>query len=366
MKDALRRFRDEIADGTVLGPVRAVVGLLLGWQALVAAAELSRLGYFGDAFHMPLVPEALVPSHRVYALSLALRVCLAVMVTLGIWARPALAASALLAAWALLCDRLQFHHNRYSLACYALLLSLTPCDRSWRAPEAGGPALREGPFWGVRLAQVQVSLVYLASGGSKLLDPDWRTGLVLADRVARHAHLAVDAGVPRALVDFLARADVTSALAKAAITMELVLVLGPWLRPTRVIVLWFGLWFHAVIQLTAKVETFSILTVAMYGLFATPDRAARTISFDPSTFRGRLAAATVMLLDWLERFELRPWEPDDRRGHAIVIVRRDGTTVTGIRAFAMLTRCLPALFPLWAPAALVASFTKRGDLSTRA
>jgi hypothetical protein len=47
-------------------------------------------------------------------------------------------------------------------------------------------------------------------------------------------------------------------------------------------------------------------------------------------------------------------------------VRRDGTTATGIRGVAMLARCLPALFPLWAPLALVASFTKRGDLAPRA
>ena len=37
----------------------------------------------------------------------------------------------------------------------------------------------------------------------------------------------------------------------------------------------------------------------------------------------------------------------------------------GVRAFAMLTRCLPLLFPLWAPVTLLASFTRRGDLTTR-
>lgn len=364
MIETARRFRDEVADGSALGPLRAVLGLLLGWHALLASAELSRIGYFGDAFHVPMLPEALVPSHRVYAFSLALRVCLAVMVTLGIRARPALAASALLLEWSLLSDRLQFHHNRHSLACYALLLALSPCDRSFRAVDAA--PIRSGPFWAVRLAQVQVSLVYLASGGSKLLDPDWRAGLVLADRIARHAHLAVEAGVPERLVAWLARPDTASALAKAAITTELFLVLGPWSRRARVVALFCGVWFHAIIQVTAKVETFSVLTVAMYAVFATPDRAARTVRYDPSTLRGRAAAALVLLFDWLSRFELAPWEPDDRRGHAVVVTRRDGSTATGIRALAMLARCLPMLFPLWAPIALVASFTRRGDLTTRA
>ena len=67
----------------------------------------------------------------------------------------------------------------------------------------------------------------------------------------------------------------------------------------------------------------------------------------------------------LARFEVEPWEPDDQRGHSIVIVRRDGEPATGVRAFAMMTRCLPLLFPLWAPVALVVSFTRRGDLTTR-
>jgi hypothetical protein len=348
--------------------VRVAVGALLGWHALVAGADLERLGYFGDLFHMSMLPDVLVPSHRLYAVIAALRVCLAVMIIIGVWSRPALATSALLGFWILLCDRLQFHHNRYSLDCYALLLSLTPCDRSWRATEptlAFGSRPRVGPFWAVTLLQIQVSLVYLASGASKLTDPDWRGGLVLADRIARHAHLAVAAGVPRALVDTLARPDVSSALAKLAISTELFLCVALWLRPTRIVAIWWGFWFHVAIQATSKVETFSILAVAMYGVFVTPDFRARTLRFDPSRAWGKIAGALVPLLDWFGRFEIKPWEPDDQPGHSIVVIRRDETRVTGIRAFAMLTRCLPVLFPLWGPFALLASFTRQGDLTTR-
>ncbi len=365
MVSALARFRDEIADGYVLGTVRAVIGVLLGWHALSAAQELATVGYFGDAFHTPIVPEALVPSHRVYAVVLAARVCLAVMVAIGVWARPALALSAAFGLWLLLCDRNQFHHNRYALYCYALLLSLTPCDRSWRATEPSVLLPRRGPFWGVRLAQLQVSLVYLASGGSKLLDPDWRDGLVLADRIARHAHLAIEKGVPRELVELLARVDVASAMSKAAIMTELAICAALWIRSTRVVALWWGLWFHVAIQVTSKVETFTVLTLAMYGVFVTPDCRTRTLRFDPSRFSGKLAGTIVPALDWFARFEVEPWEPDDQRGHSVVVIRRDGERSTGIRAFAMLTRCLPLLFPLWAPVALLASFTKRGDLTTR-
>ncbi len=364
MLTAFARFRDEIEDAYVLGPVRAAVGALLGWQALSAAEELAKVGYFGDTFHLSMIPEAFVPGHRVYAVILAARVCLAVMVAIGIWARPALAASAALGVWLLLCDQNQFHHNRYSLLCYAFLLSLTPCDRSWRASD---PAVlvRSGPWWGVRLAQFQVAFVYLASGGSKLLDPDWRDGLVLGDRIARHAHLAIARGVPHSIVDTLAQPHVASALAKAAISTELFLCIALWFRPARVFALWWGLWFHVAIQVTSNVETFGVLTLAMYGVFVTPDFRARRLQFDPSRPWGKLAGTLVPLLDWFGRFRVEPWEPDDQRGHSVVLVRRDGERATGVRALAMITRCIPLLFPLWAPIALLASFTRRGDLTTR-
>jgi hypothetical protein len=145
---------------------------------------------------------------------------------------------------------------------------------------------------------------------------------------------------------------------------ELVLCVALWLGPTRVIALWWGLWFHVTIQLTANVEIFTLLTLAMYGVFATADYRARTLRFDPSRFWGRAAGSLVPLLDWLGRFEVKAWEPDDQPGHEVVVVRRDGERVTGVRAFAMLTRSLPLLFPIWAPVALLASFTRQGDLTS--
>lgn len=365
MLAALRRFSDGVADGYVLGPVRAVIGALLGYHALVSAEELARVGYWGDLHHVSMLPDVLVPSHRLYALLLATRLCLALMIIGGIWARPALAASSLMGAWMLVCDRNQFHHNRYSLFLYAFLLALTPCDRSWRATEPAVPEPRTGPFWAVHLAQLQVSIVYLASGGSKLLDPDWRNGLVLGDRVVRYGGQAIALGVPKGVIAALANPDVASAVAKLAISTELVLCVALWIRPTRIVALWWGLWFHLVIQATSKVETFTILTLAMYGVFATPDHQARKLRFDPTRAWGKIAGTAVPLLDWLGRFDVKPWEPDDQPGHSIVVIRRDGTPVTGVRAFAMLTRCLPLLFPIWAPVALFASFTRQGDLTTR-
>lgn len=365
MLSVLERFRDEVEDGYVLGPVRAALGVLLGYQALSAAEELGRFGYFGDSFHLPLIPAAFVPSSRVYAVVLAARVCLAVMVVIGVWARPALFTSALLGFWVLLCDQNQFHHVAYSLVAYALLLSLTGCERSWRALEPAAFLPRRVPWWGVRLTQIQLSLGYLAAGGTKLLDADWHDGLALADQAVRHGSIAIAHGVPASIVLLVGRPDVASAVAKLVTSTELFLCIALWIRPTRVVALWWGFWFHVVVLATTNVGVFGLLPIAIYGVFVTPDYRARKLSFDPSRLTGKLAGLLVPALDWFARFEVVPWEPDDKEGHSVVVTRRDGRTATGLCALAMLTRCLPLLFPLWAPVQLVSSFTRRGDLTTR-
>ena len=148
------------------------LGLLLLANAVREARELAG-GYFGDVFHWPLVPEALVPSRAGYTALVGVQALLAVLVVAGVRARPALLASAVAGAYVLACDRLQFHNNRWALDCYAALLALAPCDRSFALARVTG---RTGPLWAARLAQAQLSLVYLASGGSKLLDPDGAAG----------------------------------------------------------------------------------------------------------------------------------------------------------------------------------------------
>jgi len=362
---AIRRWRDEVGSTYVLGHVRVALGLLLFWDSWRAARELEQ-GYFGDVFHWPIIPEALVASRATYANLVLARLLLAALVVAGRGARPALLLSAAAGGYVLLCDRLQFHHNRWALLCYALLLSLSPCDRSISVGSTGAPpGAGVGPLWAARLAQLQVSIVYLASGGSKLLDPDWRSGVVLLERTRLQAASTVAQGIPQGVVEWFSRPDVSSGLAKLAIATELGLAVGLWLPGTRVFALWWGVCFHLTIEASSRVEGFTWLTLAIYALFATPDVRARKFFYDAGRLRGRLAGRAVSWLDWLARFEVKPWAPDDlRRGRSIVIVRRDGTHATGVRALAMIARCVPLLFVLWAPLALLAGVTERGARSS--
>jgi hypothetical protein len=364
MWDSIRRWRDEVGETYVLGVVRVALGVLLFVNALREARELQH-EYFGDVFHWPMLPESLVPSRSAYAVLVAAQVLLAALVVAGHRARAALLGSALLGAYVLALDRLQFHHNRWALDCYAFLLALTPCDRSMFIGPP--PATSIGPLWAARLAQLQVSIVYVASGGSKLLDPDWRSGQVVLERIRLYGPASVAHGTPASLVEWLGQPDVASGVAKVAIATELFLAIGLWVGQMRIFALWWGLCFHLAIEVTSRVESFTWLTLAMYALFCTPDVCARKLFYDRERLRGRSLARIVSSLDWLARLDIKPWAPDAiRRGHSIVVVRRDGTHATGIRALAMVARCTPLLFVVWAPIALVASFTKGGEASAGA
>ena len=267
----LRRWRDVEGDVTVLGAVRVALGVLLCANALRAADELRR-GYFGDVFHWPFLPEALVPSRGVYAALVLGQLALAVLVVIGLRARDALLASSLLGTYVLLCNRLEYHHNRWALFCYAGLLAFAPCDRSFRVTKTAGA--RTGPLWAARLAQLQVSIIYLASGGSKLLDPDWRSGRVLLERFRLYAQSLDGPGIIAWLVAQVSRPDVTGVLAALAITTELFLAVGLWSRRTRAFALCWGILFHLAIEATSRVEGFTWLTLAVYALFVTPEMRA--------------------------------------------------------------------------------------------
>src|SRR3981081_2188418 len=128
MIGTIRHWRDEVGDAYVLGAVRVALGLLLFTNALRAPRELQE-GYFGDVFHWPIVPEGSVPSRPAYAVLVVAQVLLAVLVVAGYRARAAMLLGAFAGIYVLLCDRLQYHHNRWALFCYCLLLAFAPCDR---------------------------------------------------------------------------------------------------------------------------------------------------------------------------------------------------------------------------------------------
>lgn len=342
----IARFFREERDVHLLGLLRVAFGVLLLAYTLRRAQELIDFGYFGDVFHLPLLPEYLVPSRSGFAVLLCLQALGAALAIIGVLSQGALLAAALSGLYAIFCDRLQYHNNRYELLLVALLVALTPCNRSFRL--LGAPRPGTGPRWAARLVGAQISLVYLASSLGKLFDPDWRGGAVLHLRFSQGRHITEHL-LPEAIVAFVSRPWFAEVASLLAIGSELFLALGLWFARTRPAALWLGVMFHVGIEVSAHVELFSYTMLCGYLAFVTPELRERTVSWSTATRRGPGLAKLFQRLDLLARFRHETHaEPELLRVHD-----RGGTAHRGLAALRELCRATPLLFPLWAPLALV-------------
>lgn len=355
---------DEEGDGYVFGLARMGFAVLLGLQTWRLLRSTLERGYFGDWFHLPLVPDALVPPAGVFIGLLGVRLLLSALVLGGRLSREALALHALIGLHWLLCDRLQYHNNRFALLLLAFLCAFTPCDRSWLLFRGRAHTLpqaeRRGPTWARHLIALQIAAIYLSSGGGKLLDPDWLGGQTMLVRFAQGVDTLVQRGWP--LPDWsvaLASAHwFASAVSKGAIFLELALAFGLSWGRTRVVALWAGVMFHLGIELSSRVELFSwVMGVGYVAAFVTPELRERTLVIDPTWRFARVVRRLGTSLDWLARLHVE--EARSGPGGRVVFVDRDGHRLTGLAAAAGMARVLPLFFPFWGPLALVSKLTAR-------
>lgn len=367
---ALSRLFAEERDAFVLGLLRLSLSVLLFLNCARLCLELARGGYFGDFFHLPIWPEAFVPSGAGYTALLALQALAAVLAFLGLWPRGGLLLASSIGLFLLGCDRLQYHNNRYALLLFGFLLAFTPCDRSLliakRRPHTLPLAERRAPTFARRLLQIQVSLVYLSSACGKLLDVDWRSGQVLHLRFATVAPFWASHGVrlPGSVDAFLSDPLFASFASKVAIASELFIALGAWFPRTRRVALWAGVLFHISIELGARVELFSWVMGASYLAFVVPELRERRFEYDPRRPLGRFLASLVRALDWCARFELAELTPSEAERGAFRVRGRSGAPQRGLAGVALLAEALPLLFPAWLPLALAAKLAPKRGLSS--
>ena len=266
---------------------------------------------------------------------------------LGVLTRLSTTVAFVVVAGNLLVSQVHFRHNRTFLAILLGGLALVPAGRvlsvdAWRRRARGAhPLPPTGPTWPLLLLRTQVSLVYLASGISKLVDPDWLSGLVLWDRVVRYQH-ELDP-LPDGVVDLLTTRSLYWLVAPAAIFIELSLGVGLWFARTRLAALWLAIVFHLSIEVSAKVEVFSYGAIAALVIWVTPaarDRVVRLRTDDPAA---RALAAAVRTLDWFGRFRVEPARPGDP---AVTVVDRDGRILSGRAATRLVLTRLPVTFPV--------------------
>lgn len=350
----------EERDAYLLGLLRCLLGVLLCIQVWDRVDELGYWGYFGSVFHLPLVPEALVPSEPVYRVLLGVEGAGAALGVVGWFGREGLFAGSGIGLFLMLCDRLQFHNNRFALLLCCLLCAFCPSDRSFLLHRGKRHALplreRIAPTLPRRLIQFQVSLLYLSSGGGKALDPDWRSGQTMLLRFQAGVEEAARSGatLPHWFAEFLSSPVVASLGSKAAISLELGLAVALWFARTRVAALWAGAMFHLFIQASARVELFSFLMGVAYIAFVTPELHERTLLVDVRTRVGRVTKAVVRSLDWLARFRIEELAAGSVEG-SVVVVDRAGERLSGAAVPAGLARALPAAFLAWPVLALFAT-----------
>jgi hypothetical protein len=361
-----RAWLEEERDAHVLGLLRALIAGLLLLQTGRAWLEFRAGGFFRDYWHMSILPNRLGPPEWLYVALLWLALVASACALLGVWPRRALLLASVTGFYFLLCDRLQYHNNRYALLLIALLTSFLPSDRSFSVLRLGAralpPAERRAPTWARRLVQAQVSLIYAASALGKLADPDWRGGQVLAMRYLKTLYYLRMQGVsvPAWLASIYGSPWFASLTSKGAITLELFLAIGLWLPWTRAFALWLGVLFHLSIELSARVELFSWLMCSAYVAFVTLECRERALEFSRRSRAATALAWLVRRLDLLARFEVR--ESSEPEAPALLLRDRSGRAHTGAAALAQVARAFPPLFLLWpllAAAALVWPARKR-------
>jgi hypothetical protein len=254
-------------------------------RALVGAVSILHLGpiagdavagdTFHDQFHHPYVswyPEAgPVP----YLVILIVGVVAAVAMSIGAFTRAATTITTGVVGYHLFLSTTHMHNNRAYLFAVLLILAMSRCGDAisvdaWRAKRAGAPLPSAAPGWPLWLLRFECATVYGASGLSKLLDPDWFGGTVTWGRVTAQQAMVRSSVLPGFVADLLLDRSFHTVAAKGIVATELFIAAGLWWRRTRPWAVAAAVCFHVMIELSAEVQVFSYLGLAVLFAWAPP------------------------------------------------------------------------------------------------
>jgi hypothetical protein len=298
---------------------------------------------YRDAFYEPYAawyPEVPRP---VYVGLLLLAAVAAVAMSLGFLTRLATATTFVIVAYNLFLSTTHFHNNRAYLVIVLGLLAAAPCGRelsldAWVRRRRGRPALDpSAPAWPLWLLRFECAAIYGASGLSKLVDPDWFGGTVTWQRVVQARDQLDGWPLPDWAVSVLTDRGFHTGAAKMIVLTELFIAVGLWSRGTRYAAVWVAVAFHIAIEVSASVQVFSYLGIAVLVIWAVPSTRDRVLRIDATAGRHRRLGALVHGLDWLARFRVEPAPP----GSPLEVVDRDGATIRGAPAVAFALSRMP-------------------------
>jgi hypothetical protein len=289
----------------------------------------------------------------------------AVLMSVGLFTRWATAYTAMFVVYNLFLSRTNYHHNAAFLSILLVGLALVPAGDAvsldaWRARTRGRRRSLEGPRWPLMLLRFQVAAVYLGSGASKLLDPDWFGGVVTRLRVERQAAATAASGVPQAIVDFASTPQFHAVFAKVVVLTEIFIGLGLLMPRLRTAAIWMAIAFHAAIAVTAEVQVFSWAALAALTIWVAPHGPDRLVVVGGDAGARRRWRTLVRALDWTGRFRVA--EDADVAG-GLGLHDRDGTVWTGRSAAWAVAALLPATFVFAAPLRLVDRVGVQSDMA---
>jgi hypothetical protein len=340
-----------------LALLRILVGpvVLLHLWPFVGDALDGRI--YRDQFYEPYAAWYPELPRALYSGLVYVGVVAAAALSLGILTRVTSVVTFGVVAYNLFLSTTNVHNNRAFLVIVLAGLAVAPCGRElsvdawWRRRRGRPPLDPRAPGWPLWLLRFEASVLYGASGLSKLLDPDWFGGTVTWHRVTQHRADMLASPLPGWAVDLLLDRSFHTVAAKVIVLTELSIAAGLWSRRTRYAAVWLAVCFHVAIQLTASVEVFSYLAIAALVIWAVPSTGDRVLALDRSVPSHRRLARTVGALDWLARFRVvdRPGPgPGPGSGPGLdvgsaepVVTDRDGSTTTGRPALALAFSRLP-------------------------
>jgi vitamin K-dependent gamma-carboxylase len=337
------------------GPV-----VLLHLRPFLSDARDGRI--YSDAFYEPYAAWYPELPRAVYVGLLVLAAVAAVAMSLGLLTRLATGATFAIVAYNLFLSTTHFHNNRAYLIIVLGLLAAAPCGRelsldAWIRCRRGRPPLdTSAPAWPLWLLRFECAAVYGASGLSKLVDPDWFGGTVTWQRVVRAKQDLEAWPLPDWAVSLLTERSFHTGAAKLIVLTELFIAIGLWWRRTRYAAVWIAVGFHVAIELSAAVQIFSYLAIAVLVVWAVPSTRDRVLRIDLTDGRQRRFGAAVRRLDWLARFRVEPAPPGSR----LEVVDRDRTPLRGTPAVALALSRLPVTAWFALPALLLARHRRTG------
>lgn len=326
----------------------ALIRLLVGPIALIHLwpfiADALDGRTYRDVFHHPYAswyPELPTPG---YVALLCVGVVAAGAMTIGLFTRVATATTFAVVAYNMALSTTHFHNNRAYLVIVLGILALAPTGRelstdAWLTSRrhSGTPLVTTSTAWPLLLLRFECSIVYGASGLSKLLDPDWFGGTVTWGRIVNSESQLRTSPLPDWFIDALLERSLHTGMAKMIVMTEIFIAIALWVPRLRLLAVWVAIAFHVLIEISSSVQVFSYLAVTVLLVWATPSTRDRVIHIDPASIAHLRFVRVVHALDWLARFRVET----GLSGDTLSVIDRDGRGRSGGGAAVFIVSRLP-------------------------